>query len=186
MALKIFSIILSFFLIAQNVHGQDTGFKYTRNYSYKEYDHQAQNWAVAQGKNGIIYVANNGGVLEFDGVSWRVIKVRGYNPVRSMAVDETGTIYLGGKNEMGYLSPDGKGSLEYVSLVKELDENQKNFSFVWKTYAMGKQVYFYTSSFIFRWDRGRQKMVGLPHRYKILLNCENKLYIREPKRDWNK
>ncbi len=178
MALKIFSIILSFFLIAQNVHGQDTGFKYTRNYSYKEYDHQAQNWAVAQGKNGIIYVANNGGVLEFDGVSWRVIKVRGYNPVRSMAVDETGTIYLGGKNEMGYLSPDGKGSLEYVSLVKELDENQKNFSFVWKTYAMGKQVYFYTSSFIFRWDRGRQKMVGLPHRYKILLNCENKLYIR--------
>ncbi|NIM13904.1 MAG: hypothetical protein GTO45_17835, partial [Candidatus Aminicenantes bacterium] len=63
------------FHIPANLHSEDTGFKYFKNYSYIEYDHQPQNWGIAQAKNRIIYVANQGGVLEFDGVSWRVIRV---------------------------------------------------------------------------------------------------------------
>jgi signal transduction histidine kinase/DNA-binding response OmpR family regulator len=181
LVLNIFLIFLSVFLVTQNVYGQDTGFKYFRNYSYKEYDHQPQNWGIIQAKNGIIYVANNGGVLEFDGVSWRVIKVPGYNPVRSMAIDETGTIYIGGKNKIGYLAPDAKGSLKYVSLLNQLEDNQKNFSNVWKTYAIGQQVYFYSSSFLFRWDSGQKKLVGLAHGYKALLNCGKKIYLRGDK-----
>lgn len=84
-------------LIAQNLYSQYTGYKYFKNYSYKEYDHAPQNWGIVQDKNGIIYVANHGGVLTFDGVSWRIIGTPKYDTVRSMAVDQAGTVFMGKK-----------------------------------------------------------------------------------------
>ncbi len=87
---------------------QSGGFKYYKNYSPEEYDHSAQNWGIAQAKNGLIYVANNGGVLEYDGVSWRIIGIPEYEPVRSLAIDDSGTIYIGGINKIGYLAPDAR------------------------------------------------------------------------------
>ena len=96
------------FLIAPNLNSEDTGFKYLKNYTYKDYDHQPQNWGMAQAENGIIYAANHGGVLEFDSVSWRLI-TRPDRKVRSVAIDETGAIYIGGNGEIGYLSPDETG-----------------------------------------------------------------------------
>ncbi|MCP5102768.1 MAG: hypothetical protein GY950_05300, partial [bacterium] len=168
-------------LIPPNLHSQDTGFKYFKNYSYREYDHLAQNWGIVQARNGLIYVANHGGVLEFDGVYWRVIKVPGYDPVRSLAIDETGTIYVGGIGEIGYLAPDERGTLQYNSLCGYLPDNQKKISTVWKTYATGKHVYFFTSAFLFRWDAGQKRLIGLPHGYKSLLSCAGELFLRGEK-----
>ncbi|MCP5052250.1 MAG: hypothetical protein GY940_34095, partial [bacterium] len=89
-------------MIPPALHSQDTGYKYLKNYSYKEYNHQPQNWGMIQAENGIIYVANQGGVLEFDGVSWRAIYESIPNfVVRSIDIDESGTIYIGGYGEIG-------------------------------------------------------------------------------------
>jgi len=147
------------FIVTHNLYSQETGYKYFKNYSYKEYDHHAQNWGITQAKNGIIYVANQAGVLEFDGVSWRVIKVPGYDTVRSLAIDNTGTLYIGGKGEIGFLASDPKGSLKYVSLTNQLEkENQRNFSNVWRTYATKEGVYFASSELLFRWQPKRKQM----------------------------
>ncbi len=152
-----FQFFWLFFVISQSLYSQETGFKYFKNYSYKEYDHQAQNWGMAQAKNGIIYVANQGGVLEFDGVSWRVIYVPNYT-VRSLAIDEDGTVYIGGKGEIGYLSPDKKGSLKYESLLNRLADNQKKFSNVWRTHITKEGIYFCSSELLLRWDPKHTKM----------------------------
>jgi signal transduction histidine kinase/DNA-binding response OmpR family regulator/ligand-binding sensor domain-containing protein len=168
-----------FFIISQNLHSQDTGYKYFKNYSYKEYDHNPQNWGMAQAENGIIYVANHAGVLEFDGVSWRPIykDIPNYT-VRSIAIDDKGTIYIGGNDEIGYLAPDQKGVLKYNSLRKYLSDNQIKISDVWKTYAIGKNVYFFTSTFLFRWNSEQRKLVEVPHRYGAFFACGGKLFIR--------
>ncbi|NIM11622.1 MAG: histidine kinase, partial [Candidatus Aminicenantes bacterium] len=165
------------FLISPGLYSKDAGFKYLKNYSYGEYDHHPQNWGMVQAKNGIIYVANQAGVLEFDGVSWRVI----YDPpskVRSIAIDEAGTIYIGGIGEIGYLAPDEKGTLEYHSLLGYLPEKQKNFLDVWKTYASEKGVYFHTSKFLFRWDSRQMKVWEPRERFLFPFMCEGKLFVR--------
>ncbi len=110
------------FLFPWSAESQQQGFKYSKYFSFRDYEHQPQNWGFVQAKNGIMYVANQGGVLEYDGNAWRVIKVprhaSEYQPVRSLAIDDqTGTIYVGGKNELGYLEADKHGLLEYVSLL---------------------------------------------------------------------
>ena len=168
--------------ISPNLYSEDTGFKYFKNYSYRDYDHQPQNWAVIQDKNGIIYVGNNGGLLEFDGVSWRLIETPNYTAVRSMDIDETGTLYIGGGNEIGYLSPDSKGFLQYVSLLDHLEEQQRNFGNVLKTISMKDGIYFCTLKFLFRWHpKTKQIKVWKPtaptQRFLMAFACNEKLVI---------
>ncbi|MCP4154051.1 MAG: hypothetical protein GY757_40370 [bacterium] len=145
-------MFLGLIILTMGVYGEAPGFKYFKNYSFLDYEHQPQNWEIAQAKNGLIYVANNGGVLEFDGVSWRVIQVPGYDMVRSLAVDKASTVYVGGRNKIGYLTPDSNGTLKYVSLLTHLNENQQNFSSVWRTHAVKDSIYFRSSKFLFRWQ----------------------------------
>ena len=151
--LKKIIIILRFlvfgllFLISQNLYSEELGYKYFKNYTYKEYDHLPQTWGIAQDKNGFIYVANNGGVLVYDGASWEIIGVPKDAPVRSLAIDETGTVYIGGKNKIGYLAADANGYLQYVSLLDHLDDGFKNFSNgepmrQKKEYSSGPQSFF--------------------------------------------
>ena len=174
------------FLIPPHLNSEDTGCKYFKNYSYKEdYEHQAQNWGITQAKNGIIYAANNGGVLEFDGVSWRVINIPNYT-VRSLAIDKNGTIYIGGKGEIGCLAPDEKGALKYKSLLSHLDENQKKFSNVWRTIASKNGIYFCPSEFLLRWDPKRKRMkvwkTAKPiHRFLFSFTIKERLLVHQRK-----
>ncbi len=145
------------FLIPRSLYSEDAGCKYLKNYSFIEYDHQPQNWGIAQDQKGLIYLANNGGVLIFDGTSWRLIYVPNYT-VRSLAVDMNGTVYIGGINEIGYLAPDLKGSLQYVSLLDHIDDDHKNFSNVYRTHAAKQGIYFCTSNSLFHWYSGKIKV----------------------------
>ncbi len=130
---------------------KDTGFKYSMNYTPEEYGSAPQNWCILQDRLGIIYAANQDDFLEYDGVSWRSIDIPNQS-VRSIAIDDNGTIYIGGNNEIGFLAPDSKGKLQYVSLVKHLDEDKRNFGIVWRTHSTKEGIYFRTSTFLFRWN----------------------------------
>ena len=37
-----------------------------------DYGGETQNWSISQSKNKYIYVANNKGLLEFNGAEWRL------------------------------------------------------------------------------------------------------------------
>lgn len=157
---------------------KNPGLKYFKNYSYKEFDHQPQNWGINQAKNGLIYAANNGGVLEFDGVSWRVIDVPNLT-VRSIAISGNGTIYIGGINEIGYLAPDHKGSLKYKTLTNYLDDKDKNFSNVWRIHATKEGIFSRTSQFLFRWNPGKIKRWRARGSFRASFAINGNLFIQE-------
>ena len=177
LGILVFGLLL---LISQDLYSEGTGYKYFENYSYKKYEHQPQNWGIAQAQNGIIYVANHGGVLVYDGASWRLITVPN-DTVRSIAIDKAGTVYVGGNGEIGYLAPDNKGFLQYVSLVGHLDEDQRNFSDVWRTVTTGEGVYFSSYKFLFRWDAKHNRMKAWKPSHRLLLpfNIGGRLWIHQ-------
>lgn len=157
------------------------GLKYIENYSpHKDSVSQPQNWAVLQDQRGIIYIANQGGILEFDGVSWRLIDVPNRS-VRSLAMDATGILYIGGENEIGYLAPNVNGSPMYVSLKDYLTDDKKNFSTVWYTHSNLEGIYFMTSKYLFRWNPGPKHMeIWEPSSsFRSAFICNNTLFIEE-------
>jgi signal transduction histidine kinase/DNA-binding response OmpR family regulator len=186
MAAKIFFLCVTvltglFIFTPPGVLCQERGFKYITHYTPREYGRKPQNWCVAQDRRGIITVANQDGLLEFDGVSWRSIAIP-HGQVRSLAVDSSGTVYIGGSNEIGFLSPDTRGALQYNSLCDRLKESQKNFSIVWNTaYAAGAGVCFRTSRYLFRWHNGQITAYDPEpaETFNALFACGGKLYVRQ-------
>lgn len=156
------------------------GAKYIRNFNKKEYNSQPQNWTIRQDRRGFIHVANNGSLLIYDGVSWSETPLPRINP-RSIAVDDSGTVYLGGYNDLGFLQQDAESGLQYVSLVNGLEGKYKGFSYVWQTYNTDEGVLFCTSKYLFLYhrERGSFTVITAQTSFSPPIKCNGKIYVRQ-------
>ncbi|MEO7651277.1 MAG: hypothetical protein ABIZ80_12490, partial [Bryobacteraceae bacterium] len=59
-----------------------------------------------------------------------------------LAADPSGTVYVGGQGEFGYLRPDARGTLEYASLLEKVPKEDRQFADVWNTVAAPEGIYF--------------------------------------------
>lgn len=133
----------------------EAGLPLLRTFSPAQYQADAQNWAVVQAPDGILYVGNNRGVLSFDGQRWRLTPVANGSVVRSLAIDADGQIYVGARGELGYLAPDGDGELRYVSLMSKLPEEARDITDVWNTVDTEDGVVFSSPQQLMRWRNKR-------------------------------
>ncbi len=173
-----------FSLSAQKVYlySEYTGFKYFKNYSYREYRSEPINTMIDEDSRGCIYVANGFGVLEFDGASWKVIRTPSAL-VLSLAIDDDGMIYIGGRSRIGFLTPDSKGVLQYTSLMDQLNDNYKDFHNIWNIYCVRDKIYFNSLKLLFQWDKKENKMnVWKPqHSFDHAFNCGEKFFVYDDK-----
>jgi signal transduction histidine kinase/DNA-binding response OmpR family regulator len=156
-------------------------FKYVKNYTPRAYELLSQNWCILQDHRGVIYAANQGGVLEFDGATWRTIEIPN-EFVRSMDIDPGGTIYIVGRNEIGRLEVDTRGTRHYASLLKHLKDNQQDISNVYQVLCTSKGVWFRTTSILFRWDEEkflRFKVENEGNEFKAVFSWNNTVYVQE-------
>lgn len=117
------------------------------NFSPEEYKASGQNWAIVQSQQGIMYFANNLGILEYDGSNWKII----HTPVRarSLCIDNTGRIYVGLENDFGYLEADSIGKLCYISLKDKILKKDKTIRQVWSIKVFKNNVIFATNNKLF-------------------------------------
>lgn len=90
------------------------------SFSPKDYQADNQNWAITQGDNKHIYIANNKGLLEYDAETWRLYPSPNQSILRSVFFHE-GRVYTGSFREFGYWETSDTGILHYTSLSKEID-----------------------------------------------------------------
>ncbi|MEJ2613812.1 MAG: hypothetical protein P8Z35_02550 [Ignavibacteriaceae bacterium] len=110
-----------------------------RNYTPKEYGGHFQNWGIIQDKNGIILVANNDGLLAYDGVNWKRYDLNGkLSSLRSLALDDAGTIFCGTGSQFGYISYDTFGNYNFISLIDKVNKKYRNFNDVWYTLVLDR------------------------------------------------
>ena len=150
-------------------------------YSPQDYQAQPQNWAFAQDKRGVIYVANNNGVLEYDGVSWRLIRTPTNTIVRSLDTDKQGTVHVGVQGDFGYLAPDSSGTLQYVSLLDRVAPRDRDFTDIWSVKATEEGVYYQTRGRLFRWDGREMKVWNAENVFHNAFTVHGQLYVRETK-----
>ena len=87
-------------------------------YTPEIYGAENQNWSISQCGDKFIYVANNKGLLEFNGEKWKLYnspsgKMRSVNVIDNY-------IYTGSYREFGYWLRNELGDLIYTSLSKRL------------------------------------------------------------------
>ena len=130
----------------------EVGVPVLQAHSRDEFGGFGQVWSIVQDKRGIIFIGTTGSeVREYDGVTWRKILTPS-NTTRSMTMDDTGRIWVGGNANIGYLAPDSTGTLKYVSLLENIPENERGFTDVWQALPTPQGVYFRSYQELFRWD----------------------------------
>jgi DNA-binding CsgD family transcriptional regulator len=130
-----------------------------RNFTKQEYRAESQNWSLTTDSEGYVYVANNVGLLEFDGAEWNYHPSPHGTVLRSVAIDERGRIFTSGYREIGFWERDRMGNLNYRSLnhlAEPLFGQNEEF---WTTVISDNKVYFHSFSSIFIYDYEGFKVV---------------------------
>lgn len=153
-----------------------------QNFSSSDYSGHGQNWGLAQHPNGMLYVANGTGILEYDGAVWRGIEVGRRGATRSIAVDIDGNIFVGGMGTFGRLVPDSTNSLLiYEPFLTDADHEKPLFNEVWRTVPTSDGVYFSTEQTIYRWhpDQDLREWNAGEQRFAMGFSWNDRFYFNE-------
>lgn len=133
-----------------------------QNFHRKDYGNaHVQNWQITQDNRGVIYIANNLGILEYDGISWNLIKIENEERCRSIHKSAAGKIFVGGYDQFGYLATNRIGELCYVSISNKIS-NLEDYSInlVGNIESLGSKVFFLTDEFIFVYDESKDSIIN--------------------------
>lgn len=159
-------ILLFIFLIIFNLlaNAQNTiGLPEIVNYSKQLYKGGAQTRQAAQDKNGIMYFANDEGVLSFNGARWNIFPLPNKSLVRCLELGPDNKLYAGGQDEFGYFSPLPNGHLEFHSLKDILPQDLRSFADVWEICLTKNSIFFQTTSRIYQITGNQLSVYDDPH-----------------------
>ncbi|MAW94232.1 MULTISPECIES: hypothetical protein [unclassified Leeuwenhoekiella] len=110
------------------------------NYSTRDYNAASQNWGLSTNRDGVLFVANNEGLLRFDGQRWEVFTLPNHTTIRSVFC-QGDRIYTGSYEEFGYWTTTNTGDLKYTSLTHLINTTFQNEEF-WQIGAVRETIYF--------------------------------------------
>jgi ligand-binding sensor domain-containing protein len=149
------------------------------NFSKADYKGGAQNWDIAQNKNGTLYFANTSGLLEYDGTTWQKHTIPG-STVRSLKIGKDNKVYVGGYNEFGYFEANKDGKLIYKSVSKLVNPNSKKIiDFVWKIHIVNGAVFYQTFYRTYIYKNDKLTILEAPNRFQFSFVVNNKLFLQD-------
>ncbi|GAA3561330.1 LuxR C-terminal-related transcriptional regulator [Snuella lapsa] len=123
-----------------------------KNYTIENYDADNQNWDIDVDENGVVFIANNKGLLRYNGQSWQLYELPNKTIIRSVLC-VSDRIYTGSYEEFGFWKKDDFGDYYYTSLNQYFTSDHKidNEQFwqivsyknkiIFKSFARGLYVY---------------------------------------------
>jgi len=149
------------------------------NYLPEEYNADTQNWAAATDQRGLLYVANNSGVLECDGHEWKLLIVGDNLAARSLAIGHQNRIYVGAFGDFGYLAANERGNLEYISLGISSGLKAQEIGDVVTTALWGDKVVFLSSDGLFLVDGTAITTIRPRTRFHLGYSAGGTFFVRQ-------
>lgn len=170
--------ILLLILIPVWSFGQNTiGLPYISNFYKGAYNAGIQNWDIKQDKNGIIYFANNEGLLSYDGKYWNLYPLPNKTIVRSLYIGDDNNIYVGGQDEVGYFKPETNGKLIYHSLTTAIPSKDRSFGDIWDITSLKENIFFRAANKIFKISNLNEASVyKAPSEWSYMGKCNNLIF----------
>ncbi|MFC0606004.1 helix-turn-helix and ligand-binding sensor domain-containing protein [Winogradskyella pulchriflava] len=125
-------------------------------FTTSDYGGDNQNWMISQDANNFIYVANNKGLLEYNGSVWNTYLSPNNSILRAVKVIDD-RIYTGCYEEFGYWKRSVYGKLEYISLVSKLPTTDIKDNQVWNIIDYDEWILFQTSHALYFFNKETEK-----------------------------
>lgn len=122
------------------------------NYNHIHYRGGVQNWGIHFSQlNRTLYVANDKGLLSYDGNDWHLLSDAEVSTVR--AVCSVGKkVYIAGDNCIGYWEHKSNGEVIYVSLFEQIKKLGLQGETFWSIGTLGEKLYFHSFGNILCYD----------------------------------
>ncbi|MFW5877611.1 MAG: ligand-binding sensor domain-containing protein [bacterium] len=166
-------------LVSIDAQMKPIGIPVVKNYPTGETGASTHSWDIIQDDNGIIYFANDAGVLRYDVEEWKVFPVSNGSIVRSLAIDDNGRILVGAYTEIGMLEQDSHGELKYTRLNHLIPEENLDFDDVWKIHNTSQGIVFQSFEYLFILSGDSIKVIEPDNRFGFSYYVDNKLYVVE-------
>ncbi|SDS09183.1 LuxR C-terminal-related transcriptional regulator [Gramella sp. MAR_2010_147] len=114
----------------------------------------SQNWDIALDEKGVIYSANNQGLLVFDGLSWELFPLESQSIIRSVYPHKD-RVYTGSYQEFGYWERTENGSMSYTSLSPLMDDFNLQSDEFWEIISIGDVVYFRSFGAVYKYENNK-------------------------------
>ncbi len=175
------ALLFSLLGFSFSLWAQEMGSPFLKHFLPKLYKGESQNWAVCQATNGLLYVGNSSGLLEYDGTNWKLYSLPNKSYVRSMVWDKNKKkLYIGGQGEIGYFETKPNGKWAYTSFLGLLDSlSQRELTDIWSTKIFGDTVYFHDRHRLIRFYKDEIKIWKTVDTYHRAFALHGKLYLRE-------
>jgi len=148
-----------------------------KNFAPEDYGAGIQNIDFAQNRDLTLFVANNLGVLSFNGTTWGKHALNTGKKQRSLAFDENSNrLYVGSQGEFGFF----EDNWHYISLLDKIPEHFLDFDEVWDVHIFNSKVYFCTFQGIYIYDGDSVSVIRRPGGFNRSFIAGNRFFTQSP------
>lgn len=130
-----------------SIHGQPV----VREIPPQTYDGSSQVWDIVQDGQGLLYLASNNGLKQYDGARWRHLPTANGTTPWAVARTPGGSLYVGARNDLGAYRPDSLGRLTFRSLHDRVPTSHRPVGNVRDVVATTRAVLFRAETGVLRW-----------------------------------
>lgn len=171
--LTVITFLLGLFVLAQEMPP-------IQIFTQQDYQAEDQNWDISQDNTGIVYFANNKGLLRYNSARWELFPSPNQSILRSVSVIEN-KIYTGSYMDFGYWQSDNYGGLVYTSLVTEKNIEVKEDEQFWDIIEIEDHILFQSLDRIYVYSIKDEsfKIIDSKSRINKIFNVNNTIYFQK-------
>jgi DNA-binding CsgD family transcriptional regulator len=150
------------------------------SYTPDTYHGETQNWDICQSPQHIIYIANNKGLLEFNGASWKLYPSPNRTIMRSVYALGN-RVYSGCYMEFGYWERDAFLNMKYTSLSSRIRRHLSEDEQFWNIIGYQRWVLFQSLHRIYIYDTAQRnfRIINSTAILPKMFAVRNQLYFQE-------
>jgi AraC family transcriptional regulator, chitin signaling transcriptional activator len=158
----------------------EKGVPLLQSFSPAQYRHQGKIWDIRSAPNGIVYMAADKGLLEYDGKTWN--NFSGSNGfTRALLVANDSLIYTGSDLDFGVWRKTQDQSFEYHSLYPFQEAVQDINEEFWEVHQLDEDIIFVSSQNIYVAKGEQLVKIAAPSQFTKSFRLQDTLYFADEK-----
>lgn len=169
-----------FFIYPSLAINIDEGVPFVSNYAERDYGVSNNNFKIVQDQRGILYFANEFGILEFDGQTWKVIQVAtNRSNIKCLAFNSDNRLFVGAQGDFGFIDSDSVSNILFNSLLDKVPQEHIDFNDVWNIVILDDKTIFQSWKALYIYENDEIKVIKTNKRINRLFKVYNQPIIHD-------
>lgn len=170
------SLMFVWTLVALGQKFPEKGVPPLKSFTPYEYFNTGKVWSIASAPNGMIYMAADRGLLEYDGKNWNHYSgSKGFT--RSVKAINDSLLFTGSDLDFGVWKKNKHRGFDYTSLYPFEDDLQDVNEEFWKIHLLGNDVLFVSSQSIYVYKDDQLVKIAAPFSFEGSCQVDDVLYF---------